>query len=62
MDLGFCVDLVCYTKFSIFELRLKPSLQLLNVEKEAAKVSSYPQEQVREVHLDLGVGTELPRT
>lgn len=56
------MDLVCYTKFSIFELCLKPSLQLLNVEKEAAKVSSYPQEQVREVHLDLDVGTELPRT
>lgn len=44
-----CVGLVCYTNFSIFELCLKPSLQLLSVGKEAAKVSSYPQKQVRGV-------------
>lgn len=43
------MDLVCYSNFSILELCLKPSVQLLSVGNEAAKVSSSPQEQGGEV-------------
>lgn len=45
----FCMDLVHHSNFPVLGLCLKPALQLLNGEKESDKVSSYPQEQLREV-------------
>lgn len=45
----FCMDLVHHSNFPVLGLCLKPALQLLNGEKESAKVSSCPQEQLREV-------------